>query len=157
MRASKLLVLALVLFAGGCKPSQDLTGPSAPPSAGNVAVFLQVHTAPGPFTLTLAGQTISTVGDHRFDVPNGTHMVTGQLTLTGSSGSIANLSIRIHGLEGIDVGRLGGPERGTLQNFEGPLADLQPCDISYRVAQPSQVALRFGFNANRSVPIDRRC
>lgn len=167
MRVSRLgtAILGVAVVAacgGGGDGGGTPTGPSdsTRPPSGTVPVFMQIID-PSPslasFSFTLNGQTVTAAGDHRFNVPSGSHEVTGRLT----PGSVpAGIGIRLHGLEGIDVARFGGPQKGTIQHLEGPTATVSECNVLYLIEFGSPVqpyTVRFQFTANGSIPIDRRC
>lgn len=157
MSCHLLLVLLVVVVVIGCKPPGG--NPSGP--SGTVAMFVQVDRHIGSFTLTFGGQSISTDGDFRFDVPPGVQQVTGQLTAGPPlrNDQAAVVQIRLHGPEGQDTGRLGGPQRGTLQSIEGPNALVGECSVGYSFngSAGQTMALRFQFNVVDSGPIGRRC
>lgn len=146
------LLPAFVLIAAGCGAlggtNSNPTGPS-----GSIPAFIRIQTHTGSFALTLAGKTISTGGDHRFDVPAGTHEVTGQLNLgpAGTSEPDA-LAILLHGAEGMDAGRLGGPTRGSLRSLEGPNPRIDGCDLAYRRTgtAPELITVKFTFDVSAS-------
>ena len=106
----------------------------APPS-GTVALFITVQRHTGSFTPTLGSQTISTDGEHRFNVPPGVQQVTGQITAGPPvpNDSPAFVSMSFNGLKGEDTGRQGGPQRGSIQISEGPEAMVGECSLSYPI------------------------
>jgi hypothetical protein len=115
--ARTVLLVAAAMTATACGGP---TGPSAAiaPPAGTVAVFIAVQRHTGSFTLTLGGQTISTDGDHRFNVPAGAQQVTGQLTrgVPLPNDSPGFVSIGLHGLGGEDTGQR-APARAMLMAY----------------------------------------
>jgi hypothetical protein len=136
----------LAMTAGACGGGNS--NPGGP--SGTVAVFISVQQHTGAFTLTLGSETISTDGDHRFSVPPGVQQVTGQITLgpSISGGLETGLELRVHGLEGMDTGRLGGPQRGSIQSSEGPNPFASECNLRYSTnsSTTQSSSLRFSFN-----------
>lgn len=148
------VVLAMAMTAATCGgpvgPSADI----APPS-GTVAVFIVVQRHTGSFTLTLGSQTISTDGEHRFNVPPGMQQVTGQLTVGPPvpNDSPGFVSISLNGLKGEDTGRQGGPRRRSIQSSEGPEAMVGECNLSYQIFTSSTTqssSLKFSFDVSAS-------
>jgi hypothetical protein len=65
----RALVAALVVVGTAACHKDNATELGVLP--GTVPVFIQVYTNTGKFSLTFAGQTISSVGDYRYNVPPG--------------------------------------------------------------------------------------
>lgn len=152
----RALVPVFVLTAAGCGAAGGILGggdsnPTGP--SGTIAAFIKIQTHTGSFSLTLAGKTISSAGDHQFNVPAGTHEVIGQLTLGPASASEPDaLAILLHGAEGIDTGRLGGPVRDSLRSLEGPNPRIDGCDLAYRRTgtAPETITVKFTFDVAAS-------
>ncbi len=157
MSGPRVLLLAVMGMTATACGGGGPVGPSAAiaPPFGTVAVFITVQRHTGSFTLTLGNQTISTDGEHRFNVPPGLQQVTGQLTggppFFGTESGF--VSVSFHGLQGGDTGRQGGPRRGSIQSSEGPEAMVSECSLSYSIFKSSATqssSLKFSFDVSAS-------
>ena len=156
-RGPRVLFLAVIaMTATTCAGGPVGPDASIAPPSGTVAVFITVQRHTGSFTLTLGGETISTDGAHRFNVPPGVQQVTGQMTVgppPPNGESPAFVSMDVTGLRGEDTGRQGGPQRGSIQSSEGPEAMVGACNLSYQIFTSSatqSASLKFSFNVSGS-------